>query len=114
MSVLGWIPQDEFTEATTEDGIDTIDEMPSDDVDSVIGDEEDENGSECTDTDSESDFDAPPMSPISESLREIEADTEKDDSNPLSVTVCAHPTNGNCVENNEPQRVEQTSCTLSR
>ena len=97
MSVLGWIPQDEFIEASIEDGIDTIDEMPSVDIDSVIGDEEDENGSDCTDIDSESDFDTPPMSPISESLCEVEADTEKDDYNPLSVTVCAHPTNGHCV-----------------
>ena len=86
----------------------------SDDFDPVIGDEEDENGSECTDTDSESDFDAPPMRPISESYHEVESDTGKADSNLLSVTICAHLTNGNHVENNEPQRVEQTSCALSR
>jgi len=118
MSVLGWIPQDDSTEPATEDDIDIIVmETPSVDVDSVIGDEEDGNGSDYSaDTDSEIDFDAPPMSPISESFHETDTGAENDDSNALPVspvTVCAGLTAGNGVENSEHQQVDKTSCAVS-
>lgn len=75
--------------------------MPSVNVDSSIGDEEHGNSTECTHADSESDFDAPPISPISEGIHEADTDTGNDDSNAILVshiTVCAHPTAGNYVE----------------
>ena len=113
MSVLGWIPQDESNEATEEDNIDAVDEIPSDDVDSVISDEEDGNSSEYgSDTDSECDIDAPPMSPISDSFHEADKDTENEDFNALPVcpvTSCVSPTAGNCVENREHRQTEETS-----
>ena len=96
MSVLGFIPQDESTGDATEDETDITDEIPSADVYSVSGDEEDGNDSEygsCTD--SECDFDAPPMSPISEGFNEGDMNSGNNDTNALPVTpvtVCTEPT----------------------
>ena len=110
MSVLGFIPQDESTGDATEDETDITDEIPSSDVYSVSGDEEDGNDSEygsCTD--SECDFDAPPMSPISEGFNEGDMNSGNNDTNALPVTpvtVCTEPT---AVENSEPQQSERIS-----
>ena len=100
--------------------------MTSADVDTIISNEEDGNGSDCTtsdtdseygsDTDSECDFDAPPISPIIESSFEADTNAGNDDSNAVPVrpvTVCAGPTAGNRVEYTEPQQVEETSCAPS-
>jgi len=68
------------------------------------------------DTNSEIDFDAPPMSPISESFHETDTGAENDDYNALPVSpviVCPGLTVGNGVKNSERQQVDKTSCAVS-
>ena len=101
--MLGFTPQeDESTEATTEDEIDMTDEMASVDVDSISGDEEDGSDSEYGSySDSECDFNASPISCISD---EGDINNEHNDTVAFPVTpvtACVDPTSECNVENSE-------------